>query len=371
MRRQIREAKYVLVVCSEAYYRRAEGQEEPGRGLGAVWEAGLVTIEAYNGQGRNEKFIPVVFSADDIRYIPDFLQATTRYDLSSSGDYERLYARLTGQRTIERPPLGQIRPVGARQVDEEVSGESTRPLPATSSAVSTVRQTPLVLIQTASERMFMRAERVQESNDELLLEIVPASGQETAFIAGLGQGRGSTKFAVAFGSTAFQAMVKSVTRTHVSGGDRFTVLARPTENDRGYSMEMGTSSHSADQIAELRARRILLDEKPPAELERWGNVDTMLEALVAGLQVSLVVKSSPLPDLYRQLRNDRSLFLEAARLLAVLALHLSNTVEHVLRLDLSFEGTDAVKVSFEGRRRKEYSNRPAYEIHVEGICRLS
>jgi hypothetical protein len=42
MERQIREADFVLIVCTETYYRRVVGQEEPDKGLGVCWEANLI-----------------------------------------------------------------------------------------------------------------------------------------------------------------------------------------------------------------------------------------------------------------------------------------------------------------------------------------
>jgi len=43
-------AEFVLVVCTETYYRRFRGHEEPGKGKGADWEGNLVTTEMYNAK---------------------------------------------------------------------------------------------------------------------------------------------------------------------------------------------------------------------------------------------------------------------------------------------------------------------------------
>jgi len=63
-RNQVQESDFVLVVCTETYTRRYEGKEEPGKGLGGSWEGSVVTQELYEDQGKNTKFIPVVFSPD-------------------------------------------------------------------------------------------------------------------------------------------------------------------------------------------------------------------------------------------------------------------------------------------------------------------
>lgn len=70
MRYRIREADFVLVVCTEPYERRFTGDEETGRGAGAKWEGGIITQELYESEGRNIKFIPITFSAEDTRHIP-------------------------------------------------------------------------------------------------------------------------------------------------------------------------------------------------------------------------------------------------------------------------------------------------------------
>ena len=38
MEREIRNANFVLMVCTETYYLRVMENEEPGKGLGVQWE---------------------------------------------------------------------------------------------------------------------------------------------------------------------------------------------------------------------------------------------------------------------------------------------------------------------------------------------
>src|SRR5580658_717376 len=42
MRNGLKEADFVLLICSPAYYRRVMGKEAPGVGLGAQWEGELI-----------------------------------------------------------------------------------------------------------------------------------------------------------------------------------------------------------------------------------------------------------------------------------------------------------------------------------------
>src|SRR5216683_1584784 len=65
MRKQIEEADYVLLVCTETYKRRFESAEEPSKGLGVIYEGSFITKAIYRGQGKNFKYIPILFSQDD------------------------------------------------------------------------------------------------------------------------------------------------------------------------------------------------------------------------------------------------------------------------------------------------------------------
>src|SRR5947209_3376224 len=72
MLKQIRRARFVLVVCTEKYFKRVTGQESGG--LGSKWEGALITQELYESSGANTKFIPVLFRCEDQEYRPLFLR---------------------------------------------------------------------------------------------------------------------------------------------------------------------------------------------------------------------------------------------------------------------------------------------------------
>src|SRR5262249_43428126 len=70
MRSQVKEANKVLLVFTETYQRRFEGDEEEGKGLGATFEGAIVTQSLYESGGRNRKFRPVVLREEDAQFIP-------------------------------------------------------------------------------------------------------------------------------------------------------------------------------------------------------------------------------------------------------------------------------------------------------------
>ena len=116
MDKKIRDAKYVIVVCTEAYYKRVMGEEKEGIGLGIRWEGTLIYQHIYNAGTINNKFIPVVFAEKDKTHIPIPLQGATHYSLARTTGYEDLYRRLTNQPKTEKPKLGKRRSLPRRPV---------------------------------------------------------------------------------------------------------------------------------------------------------------------------------------------------------------------------------------------------------------
>jgi tetratricopeptide (TPR) repeat protein len=95
--KQIKESDFVLVACTEIYLRRYEGSEELGKGRGGTWEGMVITQELYNAQGKNTKFVPILFDQNDEPFIPIELQGATYYNPGSDAGYEDLLRRISGQ----------------------------------------------------------------------------------------------------------------------------------------------------------------------------------------------------------------------------------------------------------------------------------
>lgn len=108
------EAAFVLVVCTETYYRRFRGREVPGRGKGADWEGALITQELYNDKSQTVKFVPVALAAGQEPFIPEPLRGHTFYELTSEERYQDLYAFLLGQAGVRPRRLGDLRPISQR-----------------------------------------------------------------------------------------------------------------------------------------------------------------------------------------------------------------------------------------------------------------
>jgi hypothetical protein len=109
MMNQLDAADFVLVVCTETYYRRFRGHEVPGKGKGVDWEGALITSDLYSVRSRSLKFLPVFLSSVAEEYIPEPLRPGTHYALTSEEAYQRLYDFLLQQAGVEPGPVGTPR----------------------------------------------------------------------------------------------------------------------------------------------------------------------------------------------------------------------------------------------------------------------
>lgn len=107
MRSQVKQASRVLLVFTETYQRRFEGDEEEGKGLGATFEGVIVTQTLYESGGRTAKFRPVVFGEEDEKFIPAELRQFNRYRVDSPENYEALLRWLHEAPRIIASSVGQ------------------------------------------------------------------------------------------------------------------------------------------------------------------------------------------------------------------------------------------------------------------------
>ncbi len=115
MDRHIRNSDFVIMICTETYYRRVMGEEEPGKGLGVKWEGNLIYQHIYGANTENVRFIPVLFEAGNVEHIPTPLKGATYYCLDPEQGYEDLYRRLTDQPRTTKPKLGKLRKLPPRE----------------------------------------------------------------------------------------------------------------------------------------------------------------------------------------------------------------------------------------------------------------
>ena len=107
METELSSCSYVLVVCTKGYCEKLDREAKVG-GKGVKWEGAIISQEIYEQEGRNRRFIPVIFGAENKEYIPRVLRPFTYYDVLQQEGYEKLYRRLTRQPSVRKPPVGNI-----------------------------------------------------------------------------------------------------------------------------------------------------------------------------------------------------------------------------------------------------------------------
>jgi hypothetical protein len=370
MIQQIEDADFVLVVGTEEYKNRFEHKTEPGTGLGAKWEGTVINQKIYELESHNVKFIPIVFSQADTKNIPSVLAGFTRYTVDTKEGYERLYRYLTDQPSLAKPTVGQQRLLPRRE------RQQLFPPHEAESQEDSKSQGDLVLL-AANEGLpfFIRSEQI-DVREIIKMNLLPDDARDAGFLDSLRAAR--DPIFVAFGNRAELARVESVVLSRKRGRDEYVIELLPTIKDyRGGSGlgEMAVGQYSPDKIAEMRARRILFNDKLP----EWTGVDktttqlntAMLEVFVQGMNTPVRVTESPFPALFQITKGDITNFLTYARLLGVLWLRVSGVVEHIYRLDLHMSGENEMTIDFEGQRPREYSNVNPTILQLNGICALS
>jgi len=107
---QIRNASFVLMICTPVYKERIEAPEtNPHAGVGVCWEADYIYNELYQSKGHNEKYLSVLLEENGRESIPDRLRAYSNYTLQRPyhlcGDFRTLVDRLRGIHRTPKPPL--------------------------------------------------------------------------------------------------------------------------------------------------------------------------------------------------------------------------------------------------------------------------
>jgi hypothetical protein len=113
MEEQLSKSDFVLIVLSPRYI--ADFTRARDAASGARFEGSLIS-SLLLAKGVDYSWLAVIcFNDWATAEIPPILAACTRYNVEQEDEYTKLYAFLTGQPLIERPPLGQVIPLRARR----------------------------------------------------------------------------------------------------------------------------------------------------------------------------------------------------------------------------------------------------------------
>jgi hypothetical protein len=373
-RNQIQQADFVLVACTQTYKKRFEGSELRGTGAGAKWEGAIITQELYDSEGRNTKFIPIVFDPDeDPEHIPVEMRGGTYYVLNSDDEYDDLYRHLTNQPKTVKRELGRLRSLPLKKRKETfVSVPSEGKSPQASEQRSQQHLPLVVLWRVGGTAVFARVERIRSAGKTIALSTLPSSSREVNAVSELERNR--EPIGLAYNETAMFVRLKSLEKIIDQGHEVWHLEFELDEHAMsGGVFDFNLSAFSVEQIAEMRARRLLLNEKLSDSIGMRPNDLTMQlteNSVAGGSNNGFAIMGSPFPGLFQELKEETSEFLEAARLAAVLLLLLTRTVHNIERLELSMESSTELAVRFKGTRPPRYARGEVQEIVVDGICKL-
>ena len=231
------------------------------------------------------------------------------------------------------------------------------------------------------QHYFLPFQNARWGSTDISLELLPESSEEEALLRSWREKIGgmfdrNPVLAFSLGDDAAWVSPKKVDQTMAGAQVVWEVVLEevsPTQNEDFFG-NTTFGNISPDRIAEMRARRLLLDEKLDDVTSSLNQPNLMnqatLELFIRGMDSSGQVLQSPLPVIYRSYGQTAGRFVKFARLVSVLYLKLSNTVQTVLQLDLEVLNPKQLQVKFRGRRPQPAINIRPSIIEVNGICPL-
>lgn len=207
--------------------------------------------------------------------------------------------------------------------------------------------------------------KIEDVQGRLTLVADQLDGAGEAALRDLSKRHGEVE--IAYGNTAVSVNIEDVRITH-GQSVQATLVCRVSERRSESMFEAsvgvgGGKSLSADDIATMRATRILFNDPP--ESKHAHSFDSVEMFIKGGMRGAMEITESPIPRLLEGLPRGERATWEALRLALIVQLRMSGTVEHIEKLRLTVRGGRLVKIEFRGRRAKPYVNADAVVIDVE------
>ncbi len=269
---------------------------------------------------------------------------------------------------------------------EKLTGEPS-PVTSVPTSPTTVEDDSGEFVLFGSEEgelYFFPFQDVRRDSNEISLKLLSESSGHVAFLNTLQNKLDSTFSTRITLSCAYKEYAAWVNPKNIVEAHSHWEILLNSDNrwqDADFFANMTVGNFSPHQIAEMRARRILLNEKLNDTVPALGQNNpldqTTLELHVGGMPPStpherkLQVTVSPIPDLYQQFTQTPGRFKKFARLISILYLKLTNTVENILELDFELLAKEQLQVKFKGTRPQIYTSVPPSTLEFEGICALS
>ena len=204
--------------------------------------------------------------------------------------------------------------------------------------------------------------KIIENDDLIDVSIINPLEEQISVIRNLNTGNhwGNNTINFTFKELCEDVKVENIAINHTDD-ETYTITLRRLQKGSNFPTEMSVGiggigqSVSPKEIAELRARRILLGEEKNSEFSRseW-NMLNMFVSQSGSLGVK--IDKPILKDFINNFKNKSIEDWRLIRLYMVYYLVGSNTVEHIENLKIFIDNNSISKVEFIGIRHKVYSN---------------
>lgn len=228
---------------------------------------------------------------------------------------------------------------------------------------------------------FIPFNEVRWNSKTISLSISPNTSEQVAYLNSL-RTKPPQLLTFAHLEDALWVKPKEVEQTSTKGKTVWKIILKADTTGKVFmNQNQKTKTEHLDsyQIAYIRTKRLLLNEKLEDAIKhiKQTNVfETMsLEMQIRGelptqYKNRLQTLASPIPELYRRYKNSPNTFLTFSRLISVLYLKLSDSIDDILQLDFELLNTKEVKVKFRGKLNQHCQKEDSILVEFEGFCPL-
>jgi len=173
MLQQMSKADFVLVICTERYYKGVMDRLAPGEKRGIKYEWNLINTYFWEEGTINKRFLPVFLQKRDVRWIPDPFRGSVYFRTDMDEGYEELYRRLTNQPKAINPQLGKLKSLNIREPKTNFffQVDKIRVVKKDKSIVAYDRDKIITSLEKASYKRPISADQIQQVADDVEADI--------------------------------------------------------------------------------------------------------------------------------------------------------------------------------------------------------